>query len=110
VLAPEMQVELALTEIARYTATNALNVPPKDLRGSWPTPRNIMRALLADLAALGCVEPSSRRKSVSDKEEYWSLSDFGAKLLAQMRRRRLERIESLTKIEHKADKDTKTDV
>lgn len=110
VLAPEMQVELALTEIARYTATNVLDIPQKELRAVWPTPRNTIRALLADLAALGCVEPSSRRKPVSDKEEYWSLSDFGAKLLAQMRRRRLEHIESLTKIEHKADKDIKTDV
>jgi hypothetical protein len=109
VLAPEMQVELALTEIARYTATNVLNVPIKDLRKTWPTPRNTIRSLLADLAALECVEPSTRRKPVSDKDEYWALSAFGAQLLAQMRRRRLERVESLTKIEHKADKDTTTD-
>jgi hypothetical protein len=108
-LAPEMQVELALTEIARYTATNVLNVPTKDLRKTWPTPRNTIRSLLADLAALECVEPSTRRKPVSDKDEYWALSAFGAQLLAQMRRRRLERVESLTKIEHKADKDTTTD-
>jgi hypothetical protein len=109
VLAPEMQVELPLTEIARFTATNVLNVPSLELRTMWPTPRNAIRSILADLAALGCVEPSNKRKPVSDKEEYWSLSEFGTKLLAQMRRRRLERLESLMKIEHKVDIDVKTD-
>lgn len=109
VLAPEMQVELALPEISRFTATHALSVSAKELRASWPTPRNVIRSLLADLAALGCVAPSNKRKPVADKEEYWALSDFGVKLLARMRRRRLERLESLTKIENKAEKDVKTD-
>ncbi len=109
VLAPEMQVELALTEIARYTATNVLGVPNADLRATWPTPRNTIRSLLADLAALDCVAPSIRKKPVADKDEYWSLSEFGVKLLSQMRRRRLERLESLAKIESNAGKDAKSD-
>lgn len=109
VLAPEIQVELALTEIARYTATNVIAVPRSELRATWPTPRNTIRSLLADLAALGCVTPSSRVKPVTDKDEYWSLSEFGAKLLAQMRRRRLESLESLAKIEHTTGKDALSD-
>lgn len=98
-LAPEMQVELSLTETARYVATNVLRVPFEDLRKVWPTPRNTIRSLLADLSALECVVPSSKKKPVSDKDEYWCLSKFGLQLLAQMRRRRLERIESLAKVE-----------
>lgn len=109
VIASEMQVEMALPEIARYTATNVIGIANSELRLTWPTPRNVIRSLLADLAALDCVEPSTRKKSVTDKEEYWSLSAFGVKLLAQMRRRRLERIESLAKIEQKLAKDSKTD-
>jgi hypothetical protein len=109
VLAPEMQVEMALTEIARYTATNVIDVPSAEIRATWPTPRNVIRSLLADLAALSCVEPSNRKKPVADKDEYWSLSELGARLLAQMRRRRLERLESLTKIEQKNSKDEKND-
>lgn len=97
-LAPELQVEFALTHIAQYVATNINLVNHSDLRSTWPTPRNALRTLLADLAALGCVEPSKRRKPVSDKEEYWALSEFGAKLLAEMRRRRLNKVESLSKI------------
>jgi hypothetical protein len=109
VLAPEMQVEMALTDIARYTATNVIGSPLAELRGTWPTPRNMIRSLLADLAALNCVEPSNRKKPIADKDEYWSLSEFGVKLLSQMRRRRLERLESLAKIEQKNAKDAKND-
>ena len=109
-LAPEMQVESALTDIARYTATNVIGVAGVELRATWPTPRNTIRSLLADLAALDCARPSDRKKPVADKGEYWSLSDFGAKLLAQMRRRRLERLESLAKIESSTGKDAKSDV
>lgn len=109
VLAPEMQVEFALTEIARYTATNVLRVPSSELRPTWPTPRNEIRSILADLAALGCVAPSTRRKPVSDKDEYWTLSEFGAKLLSQMRRRRLDKIESLAKIAQPPSADSKSD-
>jgi len=104
-----MQVEAALTEIARYTATSVLRVSSAKLRATWPTPRNIIRSLLADLAALDCVEPSGKKKSVSDTDEYWSLSEFGGKLLARMRRRRLESLESLTKIEKAAGKNAKSD-
>jgi hypothetical protein len=35
----------------------------------------------------------------SAADEYWRLTNFGAKLLALMRRRRLESVESLAKLE-----------
>ena len=98
VLAPEMQVEFALTDIARYVATNINDVPYNETRATWPSPRNAIRTLLADLAALGCVEPSKRRKPVADKDEYWSLSHLGVLLLSEMRKRRLNKVESLSKI------------
>ncbi|MDY4295905.1 DUF4062 domain-containing protein [Xanthomonas sp. LF02-5] len=98
VLAPELQVEFSLAEIARYIAMHINDVPFKELRSIWPTPRNTLRTLLADLAALGCVEPSKRRKPVADKDEYWSLSPFGLLMLSEMRKRRLNKVESLRKI------------
>lgn len=98
VIAPEMQVELSLKELARFMATNVLSVPHDKLRSSWPTPRNSNRSILADLAALNCVQPSSRAKPVADKDEYWCLSEFGMKVMSQIRRRRLEKIEHLKQI------------
>ncbi|MGG6463216.1 DUF4062 domain-containing protein [Solilutibacter silvestris] len=98
-LAPELQVEFSLTNIAQNIATHINGVQFTELRANWPTPRNQLRSLLADLAALECVEPSKRRKPVADNNEYWSLTTFGAELLAEMRRRRLNKLESLGKLE-----------
>jgi hypothetical protein len=109
VLAPELQVEFPLTGISRYLGTHVLRIPFDQLATTWPTPRNTIRLFLADLAALDCVVPSSRKKLVSDTDEYWSLSDFGTKLLAQMRRRRLEQTESLAKFGTDIDEDIKVD-
>lgn len=109
VLAPELQVENSLALIAQYIATNINRVPYSEIRATWPTPRNSVRSLLADFAALGCVEPSKRRKPVGDQDEYWTLSPFGAELLAEMRRRRLEQTESLTKISGPVPSDKKRD-
>ena len=109
VLAPEMQIEFPLTYIARYVATNILSVPSTELRATWPTPRNSIRSILADLAALECVEPSGKGKPVTDNDEYWSLSNFGAKLWAQMRRRRLDMVESLAKITPPPSADQKSE-
>jgi hypothetical protein len=109
-LAPEMQIESPLTAIAQFTATNILAISFTELRPTWPIPRNTIRAVLADLAALGCVVPSSKKKPLADQEEYWSLAEFGVKLLSQMRRRRLERLESLAKLEKSSGKDSKSDL
>lgn len=98
VIAPEMQVEFALSHLAKFIATQVNGMATKELRATWPTPRNVLRTILADLAALGCVEPSKRRKPVADKEEYWALSATGMALLAEMRRRRLNGDESLARI------------
>ncbi len=108
-LAPEMQVEISLSQIANYVATHVNLVGESEARATWPTPRNALRSLLADFAALGCMEPSRRRKPVSDKEEYWALSEFGVKLLSEMRRRRLNNVESLMKISDPPVSDKKRD-
>ncbi|PZW41949.1 DUF4062 domain-containing protein [Pseudomonas sp. URMO17WK12:I2] len=104
VLAPELQVECDLVTICRFVGTNIANVPMGELRNTWPTPRNIIRTILADFAALNCIVPSKRKKPVSDTNEYWTLGEFGVNMLAHMRRRRLANIESLSALETDADK------
>ncbi len=103
VLASELQVEGDLVTISKFIATNIARIPQQELRPTWPTPRNVIRSILADFAALNCIVPSKRKKPVSDKNEYWTLGDFGIKLLAHMRRRRLANIESLSAIESDVD-------
>jgi hypothetical protein len=98
-VAPELQVEADIVSLARYFATNLSRVPHNELRTTWPTPRNLIRSILADFAALGCIVPSKRKKPVSDTNEYWCLGEFGVDLLAHMRKRRLEHVEKLAKID-----------
>ena len=109
-LAMEMQVELSLSEIAQYTATNILGMTSSVIRPTWATPRNTIRSILADLSALKCVAPSTRRKPVADKNEYWSLTEYGSNVLAEMRRRRLNRVERLAKIEEPPSSDKISDI
>lgn len=104
VTAPELQVESDLETLAMFFGTHLSGIPKKDLRDTWPTPRNQIRSILADFAALQCIVPSKRQKPPSDKNEYWCLGNFGVELLAHMRRRRLDRVERLAKVESAAIK------
>jgi hypothetical protein len=98
-IGPEMQVEISLETLALFVATNVCRIPVAELRKSWPIPRNTLRSLLADLAALDCVRPSTKRKPIADQNEYWCLGERGVELLAHMRRRRLEKGETTPPIE-----------
>ncbi|ARU87462.1 DUF4062 domain-containing protein [Pseudomonas sp. M30-35] len=109
VLAPELQVESDLVTIAKFIATNAIGISSSEIRSTWPTPRNVIRAILADFAALNCIVPSTRKKPVANTNEYWTLGEFGVKLLAHMRRRRLAKIESLLPIDSDSDSDADVD-
>lgn len=48
---------------------------------------NQVKIALADLMALGLVQPSERRHAVSDSSEYWSLSPFGVEVQNDVRKR-----------------------
>lgn len=97
-IAPELQVEIDTNRLAEYMASVLCHVPKKELRKNWPSPRNMISRILADFSALGCIAPSSKKKPISDNNEYWQISDFGRDLLNYMRRRRLERVEQSIKI------------
>lgn len=57
---------------------------------NWPVGANMVSDWLADLASLDLVEPSKKKHSVSDKNDYWSLTPLGKKVLKEFRRVRLE--------------------
>ena len=97
-LAVELRVEAELHAISKFMATMFSGVSMPNQRQTWPTPRNQVRSILADLAAVDLIIPSRRKKLASDTNEYWCLSDLGVKLLAQMRLRRLTKVESLKKL------------
>jgi hypothetical protein len=52
---------------------------------------NHVQGLFADWQALDLVEPSTRKHSVKDTEEYWSLTTFGVEVNKALRRQKLQR-------------------
>ena len=56
---------------------------------------------VADLVALDLVEPSKKKHSVNDKEEYWSLTKLGKSILKRARRIQLE--EGIDTLEDKTE-------
>lgn len=93
-VAPQLQVEKDTGFLATYFAQVLCKIKHEELRVNWPSPRNSIDSVLADLSALRCVTPSGKKKPVSDTKEYWVLTDFGRELLGSMRRRRLEKVEN----------------
>lgn len=57
---------------------------------SWPIGSNIVSEMITDMAALDLIEPSKKKHSVNDKNNYWSLTKLGKQVLKEFRRIRLE--------------------
>lgn len=87
-VAVKLLVENSPSEMARDVALGILNAT--DYHYDWPVPDNYLREWIVDLHALDLIEPSKRKHSVSDKEEYWSLTDFGREAFKDFRKYRLE--------------------
>lgn len=90
ILAPEMVVEKSTDDAAAYVAL--MMDPDRGAKRKTRTiPTNALKYWLSDLMTLGLVEPSSRRHSVKDTNEYWTLTGKGRDVLQVLRLRRLER-------------------
>jgi len=87
-VAPNLQVENSLSEMAKNLA---LHISHKtDYYKNWPIGKNLVTEYAADLAALDLIEPSKKKHSVHDKEQYWSLTKLGKQVLKRSRRIILE--------------------
>lgn len=89
-IAPEMLVEKSIADLSRYAAQAVGKIKLNDLRWEFPVPQNTVKSWLTDFSTLGLVKPSTIKKPVSDKNEYWSLTEKGKELLGVIRRELLE--------------------
>lgn len=89
-LAPELLVDKSVEAMSRYAAEVICLVEPKDFRYDFPVPSNSVKEWMADFSTLGLVKPSNKKKPVSDKNEYWTLTEKGKELLNSIRRIVLE--------------------
>lgn len=87
-LAPELMIENSTQYCSYYLGTmlNPEKEEDREVRYDWPTPRNTVRKILADFNVLDIIQPSTKKHSVKDKQEYWSLTEEGKKLFKEVRR------------------------
>lgn len=88
-LGPELLIEKETEASATYLA-QMLNLTERTLRSNWPIPSNVTKTWIADLVTLTLVEPSPRKHQIKDTKEYWTLTQRGKEVLAQIHRARLD--------------------
>lgn len=89
-LAPEMMVEQSTADLSSYVGVMLRPNKERQPRRHYPVPSNWMRDCLSDFLTLGVVEPSQKRHSVSDKNQYWALTNLGRSVYTDIRRAALE--------------------
>ncbi len=86
-IAPNLLNENTSEEIGKNIA---LKLVGTGYYNYYPIGKNIVESLLADFVALDVIEPSSKKHSVHDKDNYWSLTKLGKQVLRRARRIQLE--------------------
>jgi hypothetical protein len=86
-LAPELMVEKSVKASATFLAwmLRPADMQDKTLREPWPIGYNQVRALFADLHALGLIEPSIKKHHIKDEEDYWTLTEAGKRIYSTIR-------------------------
>lgn len=82
-LASMLLVEYSLADSASYLA---MHVRADTDRPADIVPHNTVRDLLSDFMTYDLVQPSTRRHTVTDTNEYWSLTPYGTDVLKWLRR------------------------
>ena len=83
-IAPVLISEASSISIGKQIALQHYHVG-NDSR-SYPIPKNYVEQWISDFACLKLLHPSSKKHSVSDKNEYWSLTELGLEIHADLRR------------------------
>ena len=83
-MAPIMISEATTIDIGKQLALKHYQV--LTVRRSHPVPKNYLEHWLSDLACLNLIEPSNRKHSVHDENEYWSLTNLGLEIHSNLRR------------------------
>lgn len=100
-LAPELMIENSTKHCIYYLGFMLRPDKDKNINTNSATPANTVRKILADLNVLEIIQPSLKKHSVKDENEYWALTEEGKELFKEVRREVLEKnlTNSLTETE-----------
>ncbi len=83
-IAPDLLVENDNENIAKDIALNLCDGNP--YRDSWPVPKNHISHWMTDFHALELAEPSKKKHTASDKNNYWTLTKKGRDIIGSLRK------------------------
>jgi len=89
-LAPELMVEKSTIDTAHYIALMKKPDHAKEIRGRYPIPSNTTKKILADLVVLDLVKPSTKKHSLKDTNDYWTITEEGKNVFKAIRRNIIE--------------------
>jgi hypothetical protein len=89
-IAPELMVEESTEGTAEYIAIMRKPNKERQIRDYFPIPSNTTRKILADLVVLDLVKPSTKKHSLKDSKEYWTITDEGKNVFKAIRRNIIE--------------------
>jgi hypothetical protein len=89
-LAPELMVEKSTVETAKYIGLMKKPDQNKEIRDKYPIPSNTMKKILADLVVLDLVKPSTKKHSLKDTNDYWTITEEGKNVFKGIRRKIIE--------------------
>ena len=84
-LAPEMVVEIAVSDAAEFIPTGVCEMDPQE-HVRWVVPHRSVNLWFTDLMALGLATTSDRKRAAKDSGHYWTLTQAGREFLADIRR------------------------
>jgi len=86
-IAPKLISEATTTSIRKELAFKYYQY---EAQNSYPIPSNYVDHWINDLTCLGLIEPSSKKHSVHDENDYWSLTKTGFRVHSTLRLLQLE--------------------
>jgi hypothetical protein len=89
-LAPELMVEKSTVATADYIGIMKNPNPAKEIRDEYPIPSNTTNKILADLVVLDLVKPSTKKHSLKDTNDYWTITEEGKNVFKAIRRKIIE--------------------
>jgi len=79
-LSPKLLTEITLIGMSYYIGFMWNPDKTKTIRPTYPTPENTVQHIMETLHAFQIVEPSKKKHSAKDTNEYWSLTGYGKEL------------------------------
>jgi hypothetical protein len=86
-LAPKLISEITTTNVRQELAFKYFNY---ESHATHPVPGNYVDHWINDFTCLGLIEPSPKKHSVHDENDYWVLTDIGFRVHSSLRKLQLE--------------------